>query len=170
MDVDLEELDGIIDGALRAPLSESDGRKLKTAFHTLAEKLLRQRSTEKTKAVLPKPLRLLTGESADADQTEPAVKGHGRNGASAFMGDVSVIVRHETLQPGHPCPACGSGKVYRQKEPKTLVRMIGQAPLKATVFEMERLRCNGCGQLFTAAEPEAAWPKRIDCGQTERPS
>jgi hypothetical protein len=47
MHVDLEELDGIIDGALRAPLSESDGRKLKTALHAMAEKLLGQRTTER---------------------------------------------------------------------------------------------------------------------------
>ncbi|MGH9723310.1 MAG: IS66 family transposase, partial [Bryobacteraceae bacterium] len=33
---------------------------------------------------------------------------------------------------------------------------MGRAPLEATVYEMERLRCNGCGQVFTAAEPEAA--------------
>jgi transposase len=162
MDVDLEELDGIIDGALQAPLSESDGRKLKTALHTLAEKLARQRTTEKTKAVLPKPQRLPTLESVDADPVEPAMKGHGRNGASAFTGAERVTVRHETLQPGDPCPECGSGKVYRQKEPKALVRIIGQAPLKATVMEMERLRCNGCGQLFTAAEPEGVGPEKYD--------
>src|SRR5262252_6139929 len=113
MDVDLEELDGIIDGALRAPLSESDGRKLKTALHTMAERLVRQRTTEKTKAVLPEPQCLSTPQSAGADQAEPAVKGHGRNGASTFTGAERVTVRHETLQPGDPCPECGSGKVYR---------------------------------------------------------
>ena len=43
------------------------------------------------------------------------VKGHGRNGASAFMGAESVTVRHETLQPRDACPACGAGKVYRQR-------------------------------------------------------
>jgi transposase len=160
MDVDLEELDGIIDRARRAPLSESDGRKLKTALHTLAEKLALRRTTEKTKAVLPNPQRLRTRESADADQAEPAVKGHGRNGASAFTDAERVAVRHETLQSGDSCPECGSGKVYRQKEPKTLVRIIGQAPLKATVLEMERLRCNGCGQLFTATEPEHVGPEK----------
>ena len=162
MDVDLEELDGIIDGALRAPLSESDGRKLKTALHAMAEKLLGQRTTEKTKAVLPKPRRLSILECANADQAEPAEKGHGRNGAGTFTGAARVTVRHATLQPGDPCPECGSGKVYRQKEPKALVRIIGQAPLKATVLEMERLRCNGCGQLFTAAEPEGVRPEKYD--------
>jgi transposase len=161
MDVDLEELDGIIDGALRAPLSESDGRKLKTALHAMAEKL-RQRTTEKAKAVLPKPQRLSDREGNDADQAKPAGKGHGRNGASTFTGATRVTVRHETLQPGDPCPACGSGKVYRQREPKTLVRIIGQVPLKATVWEIERLRCNGCGQLFTAAEPEGVGLEKYD--------
>jgi hypothetical protein len=31
--------------------------------------------------------------------------------------------------------------VYRQQEPATLVRFVGHAPLEATVYEMERLRC-----------------------------
>jgi transposase len=162
IDVNLEELDGIIDGALQAPLSDSDGRKLKAALHAMAEQLLRQRTTEKTKAVLPKRQPLAHREGNDADQAKPAVKGHGRNGASTFTGAERVSVRHETLQPGDPCPECGSGKVYRQKEPKTLVRIIGQAPLEATVFEMERLRCNGCGQLFTAAEPEGVGREKYD--------
>ena len=38
----------------------------------------------------------------------------------------------------------------------------GQAPLKATVLEMERLRCNGCGQLFTATEPEGVGLEKYD--------
>jgi hypothetical protein len=42
------------------------------------------------------------------------------------------------------------------------VRIAGQAPLKATVFEMERLRCNGCGQLFTAEEREQPGPRKYD--------
>ena len=52
--------------------------------------------------------------------------------------------------------------MYRQKEPKTLVRFVGQAPLEATVFEMERLRCNACGQVFTAEEPATAGPEKYD--------
>jgi transposase len=50
--------------------------------------------------------------------------------------------------------------VYCQKEPATLVRFVGHAPLEATVFEMERLRCNGCGQIFKADEPNAAGPAK----------
>jgi hypothetical protein len=51
--------------------------------------------------------------------------------------------------------------VYRQKEPATLIRIVGQAPLKATVFEMERLRCNACGEVFTASEPPAAGTEKF---------
>ena len=73
-----------------------------------------------------------------------------------------VAIAHATLHSGDPCPECRRGKVYRQKEPATLVRIVGQAPLEATVFEMERLRCNACGQIFTADEPEAAGPDKYD--------
>ena len=50
VEVNVEELDRIIDEARRAPLSEADSHKLKTALHALAERLLSQRKTEKTSA------------------------------------------------------------------------------------------------------------------------
>lgn len=162
MDVDLQELDAIIDGALETPLSESDGRKLKTALHAMAERLVQPRSTEKIKTVLPQSQPRATPEAIAANEAEPEGKGHGRIPAAAFTGAQRVTVQHETLQSGNPCPECGAGKVYHQREPKTLVRIIGQAPLKATVFEMERLRCNGCGQVFTATEPAQAGTEKYD--------
>src|ERR1700735_3319445 len=84
----------------------------------------------------------------------------GRNGAAAFTGANRVAVAHATLHSGDLCPECRRGKVYCQKEPATLVRFVGHAPLEATVFEMERLRCNGCGQIFKADEPNAAGPAK----------
>jgi transposase len=39
---------------------------------------------------------------------------------------------------------------------------VGQAPLKTTIFEMERLRCNACGQIFTAAAPVSAGTDKYD--------
>jgi len=60
VDVNLDELDRVLDGAREAPLSESDCDKLKDTLHALAAMLVRSRSTEKTSAVLeesggPKP-------------------------------------------------------------------------------------------------------------------
>ena len=39
---------------------------------------------------------------------------------------------------------------------------MGQAPLKTAIFEMERLRCNACGQIFQADEPEEAGAEKYD--------
>jgi hypothetical protein len=43
-----------------------------------------------------------------------------------------------------------------------LVRIVGQAPLAATVYSLERLRCGACGQVFTAEEPEGVGPEKYD--------
>ena len=163
IEVNLEELDQIIEEGMREPLSEADGRKLKAALHALAEKAApRWRTTEKTQAVLgtSQP----AAAAAPAAANEPAAPvGHGRNAAAAFPGARKVTVSHPELKPGDRCPECGAGKVYGQQEPKRLVRIVGQPPLEATVYEMERLRCNGCGQLFTAeAPPPAASAEKYD--------
>src|SRR4029077_13996990 len=68
----------------------------------------------------------------------------------------------QQLASGDHCPGCGKGRVYEQKEPKALVRIVGQAPLAATVYELQRLRCNACGQVFTAQEPEGVGPENYD--------
>src|SRR5580698_4795069 len=158
IDVNLDELDQIIDRSTRAPLSESEGQQLKTALHAMAERLMPKRSTEKTSAVVPR-------DAAPAGQPEnstPAPSGHGRHSAAAFRGANRVAVAHATLASGDLCPECRRGKVYRQKEPATLVRFVGHAPLEGTVFEMERLRCNACGQVFTADAPATAGPDKYD--------
>jgi transposase len=161
IDVDVDELDRIIDAAMREPLNEKDGRTLKTAVHAMAERLVRRRNTEKTSAVLEPKTTSRTGPATpEPRQSGPA--GHGRNPADAFTGAEKVRVKHAQLKPGDVCPECRAGKVYCQKEPKTLVRIVGRPPLQATVFEMERLRCNGCGEVFTASEPQAAGPEKFD--------
>ena len=87
IDVNLEELDQIIDGGMRAPLSESDGEKLKAVLHILAERAKpRWRTTEKTSAVLPQtPSSEPAAETAEPEG-ERERTGHGRNGAARFTG------------------------------------------------------------------------------------
>jgi len=43
-----------------------------------------------------------------------------------------------------------------------LVRIKGQAPLAATVYELEKLRCNLCGDVYTAEAPPEAGEKKYD--------
>src|SRR6478672_732518 len=161
LDVDVEELDRVIDATENGPLSKADRQKLKTTLHALVERLAQKRNTEKTNSVLePKNSSSAAAESPEPEPSAPA--GHGRNAASAFTGAEKVSVQHAQLKPGDPCPECREGRVYRQKEPKTLIRIVGQAPLKATVFEMERLRCNACCQVFTAEEPAGVGAGKYD--------
>ncbi|MDQ2944579.1 MAG: IS66 family transposase [Acidobacteriota bacterium] len=121
---------------------------------------MRRRNTEKTSAVLEPKVAPAAVDTPEPEQQ--AAAGHGRNGAAAFTGANRVAVAHATLHSGDPCPGCQEGRVYRQKEPATVIRIMGQAPLKATVFEMERLRCNACGEMFTAIQPQSAGPEKFD--------
>jgi transposase len=160
IDVNLEELDRVLDGAREAPLSEADHDKLKDTLHALAAMLVRGRNTEKTSEVVEKPEGSETGQRPD-DNTPPP-PGHGRNGAEAFGGAEKVNIKHQKLTHGDRCPECGKGNVYGQKEPKVLVRIIGQPPLAATVYSLERLRCGACGLVFTAQEPEGVGAEKYD--------
>ena len=54
VNVHLEELDRVLDGAREALLSEADCEKVKTALDALAAMLIRPRNTERTSAVLPR--------------------------------------------------------------------------------------------------------------------
>ena len=160
VDINLQELDQVLDQARQAPLSEPDYQKIKDTLHTLVELLAPARNTEKTSAVLPKAAEAVE-QTADTN-TQQAKPGHGRNAAAAFSGAHKVTVQHAELKSGDRCPDCEKGKVYMQKEPKPLVRIIGQPPLTATVYQLERLRCNACGQVFTAQEPAEVGPDKYD--------
>jgi transposase len=162
MEVNLGELDQLLDQAREAPLSEPDCNKLKTTLHALVELLAAKRSTEKTSAVLPsQPSGETPAQDAGDGQPEKP-KGHGRTPASSYPGAVKVSVVHPELKHGDRCPECQCGNVYTQKDPKPLVRIVGQAPLAATVYELEKLRCNGCGQVYVAPEPEGVGPEKFD--------
>ncbi|HEY1255741.1 MAG TPA: IS66 family transposase [Terracidiphilus sp.] len=158
----MEELDRVIDETEKGPLSEADRQKLRTTLHALVESLQRRRNNEKTNAVLGDQNTPAPSEEAQPEECESKPAGHGRNGANAFRGAEKVKISHPNLQSGNRCPDCGRGNVYEQKEPKVLVRIVGQAPLAATVYELERLRCNACGQIFTAEEPEGIGPEKYD--------
>jgi len=105
------------------------------------------------------------GKPSGTEGKEQAQKrrGHGRNGAAAYSGAQKIEVRHESLHSGARCPVPGcDGKVYRCGEPGLIVRLRGQAPLAATVWELDKLRCNLCLQVFTARAPEGVGPEKYD--------
>jgi transposase len=99
-------------------------------------------------------------EAPEADSA-PACPGHGRNGADAYRGAERIAVPHPSLAAGDTCPACGDGTVYA-KAPGVLVRVTGQPPLSARTYELQKLRCHLCGQVFTAPAPRAAGERKYD--------
>jgi len=93
-------------------------------------------------------------QSEPDSQASEGKHGHGHNGAEAFTGAEKTEVRHESLQPGDACPKCEQGTLYDTRRPGVVVRLTGQAPVKAAIYYLQKLRCNPCGAIFTAALPE----------------
>ena len=93
---------------------------------------------------------------------KPPPKGHGRRPANDYTGATTLAITHPTLQPGHGCPHCEKGKVYPQREPAVMIRIVGQAPLGATRCELDKLRCHLCGEVFTAPPPEDVGNEKYD--------
>lgn len=82
-------------------------------------------------------------------------KGTGRLGADAYEGAERVECRHDDLEVGQRCPACGQGRLY-QLPPGRQIRIDGHGFLSAIRYELEKFRCSACGQIFTATLPESA--------------
>ena len=122
--------------------------------------LLGRRTTEKTRRVLS-GARGQTKPPPPGPEPRAAPPGHGRHGAAAYPGAPQVAVSSATMHAGDVCPACGSGKVY-VAPPRRLVRIVGQAPLAATVYTLEKLRCNLCGERFVAEPPPGVGPEKYD--------
>ena len=96
-----------------------------------------------------------TADEAPAPTRPAHRRGHGRQGADAYPGATPVVCRHETLAAGQLCPACGRGTLYSL--PAGIeVRIDGNALLSAVRYELEKLRCSACGEVYTAGLPTAA--------------
>jgi hypothetical protein len=81
--------------------------------------------------------------------------GYGRLGAGAYTGAERVECRHEEWAAGQICPACGQGRLYGLA-PGVEMRIDGNALLSAMRYELEKLRCSACGEVFTAELPQEA--------------
>ena len=172
IDLSPEDLKALLE-RIKPLVSDQDYEAIKAMAETI--EALNQVKDQKA-ASIKRLLNLLFGQKSEKknkvipnsdDDDNPNAppkkrKGHGRNGASAYTGARKVVVSHESLKHGGPCPECINGKVYRCKIPKTVVRIVGSPPLQGTVYEMEKLRCNLCGEIFTATPPEDMGTRKYD--------
>lgn len=89
-------------------------------------------------------------------------KGHGRNSHRSYTGAERVRIPHPSLRPGQECPDCKKGRLRLKKEPAIAIAVTAQPPVGAVVHEMEQLRCDTCGKLFTAPTPPEAGTQKYD--------
>jgi transposase len=184
IDLRMDDLERVVDRARQAPLTEDDDTTLKAAIDTLGyvaqlveqkgttltglRQLLFGATTEKTRAVLARAgLDTPASEGPRGDEADPTrpdrrANGHGRHGAEAYAGAHHIDVPHPRVHHGDACPACVTGKVSRQRDPGVLIRLVGQAPIAATVYALEKLRCHLCGELFTADPPAGIGAEKYD--------
>lgn len=122
--------------------------------------------TEKAQRILkkagPHEDASLSPEAAEKEPPREKPKGHGRNGAASYTGARKVRVPQPDYQAGDPCPLCLKGKLYSLEDPGVEVRIVGRAPLEATVYELDKWRCHLCGEVFTAPLPEEAGKEKYD--------
>jgi transposase len=177
LEVDPAELARIVERT-RETLSQEDFATLKAAMDTLAfvtaelqakgtslerlRRLLFGAPTEKTDEVLRKAGHARAGRPQGQAKDRTRAPGHGRTAAAAYTGARREKVEHARLKSGQACQGCLKGKVYPLSEPAVLVRVTGMAPLAATVWECERLRCNLCGEVYTAQAPEEVGSEKYD--------
>jgi transposase len=100
-----------------------------------------------------------TTSGPEESAAKPPPPGHGRHGAEVYRAAPMVACRHEELAVGERCPACGRGRLYRLP-PGVEMRLDGNALLSAVRYELEKLRCSACGQIFTASVPVGAGPEK----------
>ena len=185
IDISISDLEAIIERSQAEPLSEQDCERLRSVVKTLLfltrelEKkgisiqrlrtLLFGATTEKLQNILDKALgrgKQQENESGGRDDSQgngnEKSKGHGRNGAEDYAGAETVHVAHKSLKAGDDCPECRKGAVYETAEPGVIVRITGQAPLKATVYKLQKFRCNLCGTVFTAEPPKDVGNDKYD--------
>ena len=157
VDTDWEILQGLTETVecLSQALAEKD-----TSIGRLCKYLLGA-PTETAKNVL-KDLRPEPPEYKAEKPERPPPKGHGRKPASAYNGGKKVTIQHPSLTSGDRCPGCEKGKVYELAMPSVFVHVVGEAPLKATVYERARLRCNLCGEMFVPELPPEVKDKKHD--------
>jgi len=179
----MNEWEEILQHARTGPLSEAEREKLRglgeSYIHLLRlledkrttidhlRRLLFGSGSEKTREVLKDQDPGTTAQNGDessrkSDPQKAPAQGHGRNGADDYEGAEKVRVPHAALRSGDPCPECRKGTVYEQAEPGVLVRITGQAPLHAQVYELQKLRCHLCGKVFTAEAPEGVGDEKYD--------
>jgi transposase len=89
-------------------------------------------------------------------------QGHGRCPANRYTGARWIEVHHPSLHKGQRCPQCQKGLLRTQRRRGVVLRIQGSPPISATGWSLEKLRCDTCGEVFTAPAPPQAGTSKYD--------
>jgi hypothetical protein len=180
IDLDLDQVDALLKRVENGTLQDGDYQIIKAMVETIH---LLSQSVDQKATSIRRLLRMLFGdrteklenviknksskkkdtlENSPDKNDKPKPKGHGRNAAADYTGAEKIKVPHATLKPGDSCPGCLNGKIYEMKVPEFVVRVTGKPPLPAKVYEMQKLRCNLCGETFKADPPVGIGEEKYD--------
>jgi transposase len=182
IDLNREQADALLKRVKTGCLQDGDYQIIKAMVETI--ELLNQCVDEKATSIR-RLLRMLfgprteklknvikdkqTSDSAKSKQenttdksNKPKAKGHGRNAAADYTAAEQIKVDHASLKPKDNCPGCLKGILYEMKVPKVVVRITGKAPIGAKVYQMQKLRCNLCGEIFIADTPADIGEQKYD--------
>ncbi len=165
-DIDIEALEALIQRLNDAKeynltLSAEDIELLLTALATLS---ILQENISNNDVTIHK-LRKLLGMVVASEKlsallhkkpTSPSRKPRKKKTTETPAHQVEPKVIHhplENLNKGDRCPACAMGTLSKV-EPGVLLRITGHSPYEAVKHVLERLRCNACGEYFTADLPD----------------
>ncbi len=137
----IEDDYGLLADVVESHISLCTALKEKNATIRKLQHMLFGAPTEKASNIIPELKKMMK-----PGKEEP--KGHGRNGASSYTEARKETLSHPFLKKGDLCPECQRGKIY-PTDAGVAVRVTGNAPLAATAFELEKLRCNLCGKIFS---------------------
>lgn len=159
-----EELDALIKRVESGCLQDKDIEIIKAMAD--AVKVLSQAVKDKASSIKKLLAMLFGAKTEKKDKIKPrssgsetskkgktAPKSHGKRPGNNFTGAGRQSIPHETLAHKDPCPLCPKGILYRLRKPGQVICFTGQVPINATIYELEKLRCNLCGEVFTAQAP-----------------
>jgi hypothetical protein len=93
-----------------------------------------------------------SGDTGDGSLKKKKVKGHGRNGAQAFVNAKHFAHGLPAELLGTHCPNCELGRLSRYRE-KVVIRVVGQPLFSPELHHFEQARCRNCGNVVRAEPP-----------------
>lgn len=106
-------------------------------------------------------------KDSDPIKTDPSLggvaakPGHGRMPSSIYKDCQEIVLKLSNLTAGDVCPLLCGGTLSQSK-PGTFIRIQGQNFVEVVRYNVEKLRCNLCGELYVPEIPVEIGTEKYD--------